>query len=78
MLEWEKKVYRIARKGGDKLVMKVPSGSDQLQMRQWMAIWQKKRASAVRSAAFQVLVKASGSSACEVGDPTDVDEVGEL
>ncbi|AUJ63883.1 hypothetical protein B9057_05965 [Aestuarium zhoushanense] len=41
VLEWEKKVYRIARKGGDKLVMKVPAGSDQLQMRQWMAIWQK-------------------------------------
>lgn len=41
VLEWEKKVHRISRQGSERLLLKVPVGSDQEQMRRWMGIWLK-------------------------------------
>lgn len=41
VLDWDKRVHRISRQGSEKLLLKVPAGSDQLQLRKWMAVWQK-------------------------------------
>lgn len=41
VLEWEKKVHRIARQGNDRLILKVPSGSGVEKRYRWMETWQK-------------------------------------
>lgn len=41
VLEWEKQVHRISRQGSQRLLLKVPFGSDQDQMGRWMATWLK-------------------------------------
>lgn len=41
VVEWDKRVHRICRQGGEKLLFEVPAGSDQFQLRQWMSLWQK-------------------------------------
>lgn len=41
VVEWDKKVHRIARQGSERLMFQVPEASDQDEMRRWMANWLK-------------------------------------
>lgn len=41
VLEWEKRVHRISCQGNDRLIIKVPEGSETEQLRRWMGNWLK-------------------------------------